>query len=263
MVKYSTITVACLLITLLSGAIYVSAEEEGSGGVTLKEVSIEESFQSLLEENKRIKREKDLAETELARLNSQASLFARRTRALEDRIRGLTSQMEADEKEAEEEKEALNKEIGDLKDEIRKLGELLAAAQQKRDKEKYFQLWKTAKKELSSTRAKIEEVSREKEELETENGKAHYNLGTILFKKGEYKQSAYEYEQALKLLPNDPDLYYNLAIIYDYYVDEPAKAATYYGYYMQKCADPQKRLGIKERMAEKGLAAEMNKHGID
>lgn len=263
MAKHFTIAGIGLLVILLCGAACVSAEEEGTGGMTLKEVSIEESFQGLLEENKRLKAEKSLVETELANLNSQTSIFARRTRTLEDMVRGLKSQIEAAENDAEAEKTALNEEIVYLRDEIAKLGELLAAAQQKRDKEKYFQLWKATKRELSSTEAKIKKVSKDKEGLEKENGKAHYNLGTILFKRGEYKQSAYEYEQALKLLPNDPDLYYNLAVIYDYYIDDPAKAAAYYSYYVQKCADPQKRLKVQERMSEKELAVTMNEVKID
>jgi tetratricopeptide (TPR) repeat protein len=263
MAKRSMIIGAGLCVTLLFVTISLFAEEEEHGGVAMKEVSLEDSFRNLLEENKRLSSEKGLAEAELARLNSQASVFARRTRSLEERIKGLTAQTEEAEKAAEKDKETLRKEIAGLKDEMTRMGELLAAAEQKRDREKYFQLWKIAQKELSSTRAKIEQVSREKEKLETENGKAHYNLGTLLFKKGEYKQAAYEYEQAMKLLPNDPELYYNLAVIYDYYLDDPAKAATYYGYYMQKCSDPRKRLRIEERMAEKGLEVSMNEYGID
>ena len=105
--------------------------------------------------------------------------------------------------------------------------------------------------------AKVKEISAETERLKEENGKLHYNLGNILFKNGEYKKAAYEYEYALSHMPDDPDLYYNLAVINDYYVGDTQKAAHFYSEFLKRQPNAKDALHIKERIAEKNLEIKM------
>ena len=63
--------------------------------------------------------------------------------------------------------------------------------------------------------------------------KRYYNLAIIYENTGRYKEAAQEYEKALELSPNDADIHYNLAIVYDDHLEEHEKAILHYRRYLE------------------------------
>ncbi len=80
--------------------------------------------------------------------------------------------------------------------------------------------------------AKIDAFTEEDERLKMDAAKAHYNMGNIYFQKGEYETAAREYYQAVTLMPDDPDVHYNLAFVSGEYLKDYKSALKHYKMYL-------------------------------
>lgn len=99
-------------------------------------------------------------------------------------------------------------------------------------------------------------VSCKKQNLEkalTQTG--HYSLGIESYKAGRYYEALQYFEKALELEPDNPELYLNLAIIYDDCLKSPypeqhkqdkIHAIEYYEKYLSKSYDLSKKTKVKE-----------------
>ncbi|VAX34886.1 hypothetical protein MNBD_UNCLBAC01-1525 [hydrothermal vent metagenome] len=79
---------------------------------------------------------------------------------------------------------------------------------------------------------KIDAFAENDERLRTDAAKAHYNMGNIYFQKGEYAIAVREYYQAVTLMPNDPDVHYNLAFVSGEYLKDHKMALKHYRMYL-------------------------------
>ncbi|MCZ7645471.1 MAG: tetratricopeptide repeat protein [Planctomycetota bacterium] len=70
------------------------------------------------------------------------------------------------------------------------------------------------------------------------NVSAHVGLGVVYRKWKKYKKSEEEYGKALELAPNDRHVHYNVAVLYDFYLDEPDKARQHYNRFLELGGDP-------------------------
>jgi tetratricopeptide (TPR) repeat protein len=61
----------------------------------------------------------------------------------------------------------------------------------------------------------------------------YYNLALQYDNEGMYSESVQEYKKALELMPNDADLHYNLAVIYDDHIQDKEKAIFHYQRYLR------------------------------
>ena len=61
----------------------------------------------------------------------------------------------------------------------------------------------------------------------------HYNQGLSYDGIGEYKRALEEYQKALEFMPADPDLHYNMAIVYDDHVNNKKQAIFHYQRYIE------------------------------
>ena len=61
----------------------------------------------------------------------------------------------------------------------------------------------------------------------------HYNLALSYDQGQKYEQAVVEYKKALGINPNDPDVNYNLAVIYDDYLGDNKKAIKHYQNYLK------------------------------
>ncbi|MDD5560740.1 MAG: tetratricopeptide repeat protein [Candidatus Omnitrophica bacterium] len=67
--------------------------------------------------------------------------------------------------------------------------------------------------------------------------KRHYNLALVYENAGRYKEAAEEYEKTLELAPDDADIHYNLAIVYDDHLQDNEKAIIHYRRYLELAPD--------------------------
>jgi len=60
----------------------------------------------------------------------------------------------------------------------------------------------------------------------------HYNLGSVYSREGKFMEAKTEYLRALRIDPADPDIHYNLGILYDENLGDKQKAAMHYRRYL-------------------------------
>ncbi|MBF0216178.1 MAG: tetratricopeptide repeat protein [Candidatus Omnitrophica bacterium] len=116
---------------------------------------------------------------------------------------------------------------------------------------------KVKAEQLQQSKKTVTELTKEIEKNRQEAGRFHYNLGNIHFRNGEYEKAAYEYEHAMKLMPDDADVYYNLAVIYDFHLGDGKRAFDLYERHLN--INPKSEMSdfVKERISETSLKAKM------
>ncbi len=224
---------------------------------TTLDSSLANSLKKALSENKNLKTANQNLKNELDKFISRNTISVDRIKRLVRMTGSLEKQLEDAENSATKDKEKLNNEINIIKEEKEELIKLLTRLKEKRRADEYYILWMSSESKRISTEAKVKEVAAEGERLKEENGRLHYNLGNLLFKKGDYEKAAYEYKFALKYLPDDSDLFYNLAIVYDYHLEDNQKATQYYDEYLKRQPQAREANLIKERIAENSLEEKM------
>ncbi|MEI6231969.1 MAG: tetratricopeptide repeat protein [Planctomycetota bacterium] len=76
--------------------------------------------------------------------------------------------------------------------------------------------------------------------LNAQNTSALIGRGVLFRKRSRYKDALEEYLKAIAIDPEFTRAYYNVAVLYDYYLKDPVKAADYYQKYIQHGGDPKK-----------------------
>lgn len=136
----------------------------------------------------------------------------------------------------QEEKEKIQ---GDSED-LRKMLEDKEAGLEKIKKD----LKKLEKKVISSSTKENSDIAKEREELKKKMAEAeenlkkeralyHYNLGVAYSKAGLYDEALLEYKRSLILDKDNPDAYYNLAVIYKDIKEDRDEAAKNYRSYLK------------------------------
>lgn len=101
--------------------------------------------------------------------------------------------------------------------------------------------------------SKIDAFAEEDETLKTDAAKAHYNMGNVYFQKGEYEIAAREFYQASILMPNDPDVHYNLAFVSGDYLKDFDTALKHYQMYLYLNPNAADQNVVKEKIVEAKL----------
>ncbi|GAG26277.1 unnamed protein product, partial [marine sediment metagenome] len=84
---------------------------------------------------------------------------------------------------------------------------------------------------------RLDLVSQEDEQSRKEASKFHYNAGLTYDQNQQFELALIEYEKALEAAPDDADVHYNLAILYDEYLLDKRKAIEHYYAYLRLCPD--------------------------
>ena len=82
-------------------------------------------------------------------------------------------------------------------------------------------------------------MDQEDEEFREETLKFHYNAGLAYDQKQQFDLALIEYEKALEIAPDDADVHYNLAILYDENLGDKRKAIEHYRAYLKFRPDAQ------------------------
>jgi TolA-binding protein len=224
--------------------------QEGTN-LIVEEVTLQESFKEVLEENKKLKKEIQNIKNKNKKLNTQLSLYLQRIKNMSSQIELFQRELSAAKKEnkkLEEDIVVLKSDLEKAQNDAGKQQELIAAEISSKNAER--------REDLPNT---VGSIQKENKILKKKNGILYYNLGNKLFKKGNYQQAAQKYKQALKYLPSDPDVHYNLAVIYDYYHKDSQKAVAHYLAYIKNKPDSSDLLLVKERIVQNELEVKMEK----
>ncbi|MDD5645198.1 MAG: tetratricopeptide repeat protein [bacterium] len=95
---------------------------------------------------------------------------------------------------------------------------------------------KTDVRKRTSKSKKTEEISIERPAEQTglqEEPAIYYNAALECQQTGRYKEALDNYKKALALDPSDPDIHYNLAILYDENIEDNKKAVYHYKRYLE------------------------------
>jgi len=77
------------------------------------------------------------------------------------------------------------------------------------------------------------DLSNARQRMQKQEALLHYNLGVSYMKEKYYDMAIDEYQKALELNPDDPDIHYNLAILYDDCSRNPKRAIQHYQKYLE------------------------------
>ncbi len=233
--------------------------EQGRGKkqIEIREVAVSEEFpqksrisdlnESLLKEKEKLRLEKD-------ELFSKVSSLEKSLTEKNDQIRFLTGANIRLDANIKEQADGLNTEVDKLKKEKYSLSESI-----KQEQEKLANTEKTLKKkiselegELDATKIQNKKLSRmleknKREKLVRESANMHYNLGILYTKSSQYKKAIEEFKRAIELNPNDPDMHFNLAVVYDVYENNFVLAAQHY----HRCLEISPRFSKKKLIEER------------
>lgn len=87
--------------------------------------------------------------------------------------------------------------------------------------------------------SQLKPISQEDEQFRKQALKFHYNAGFAYDQNQQFELARIEYEKALEAMPDDADVHYNLAILYDEYLLDKKKAIEHYYAYLKFCPDVQ------------------------
>jgi tetratricopeptide (TPR) repeat protein len=264
------ITGFLIAIKLTASAI---SSKQAIKGIVEEEIRIREAKLSQLgQQIKALSSEKNIYAQKEAMLEEKLSRFQDDIKNKTEREKFLGSMVQELEEEKQLLAQALSETNETLQKELR-ISEREAEQELERRKKESVEAEKNAVIEITVLKRELENLNREKErlkkmtaelvdelditrekmscekkqqaatagsgsELEKElpDGKVfreHYNRGLKCDDMGEYEQALEEYQKALEILPEDPDLHYNMAIVYDDHMDDKQKAVFHYQRYLE------------------------------
>jgi tetratricopeptide (TPR) repeat protein len=252
-----TLAVLCIFLAFSHSDVFAESSDDNTTGIKIREISAHDSMKKIIDQNKVLKTENEELLSTISRLEASQVM-------LNNRIRGLISNIDALNRDAQLQKHKFDNEIEAYKLQMenleRKKNELETqkdTLDKKLSDKKHYRNWQDSLKELNRAKRELLRLGVEKERLITENAKMHYNLGILFFNNGDYGKAVYEFETALKYMPNDFDTYYNLAILHDYHIKDSGKAKEYYRKYLSLIGDSDANSHIKERVADNTLRSRL------
>jgi len=157
-------------------------------------------------------------------------------------VADANAEAEAARKEAEKLKKAngeatagrqeLEKKIEDLNKANEEMKKLSANPGAGPARDQDIALAEKTKQEIGRAVGLVSGVNVENMELKERLVGSYFDLGNIYYDLGRYREAIVQYEHALRLNPNLVWAHHNLAIIYDYRLNDIDKAIYYYRKYM-------------------------------
>ena len=209
---------------------------EGEDALKTKELRAKiENFDKTGSENKR----KDQALEGLKKIAGEAASKMLKEKAVLQKIDADLGKASGERIQAEKD---LVEKTGDLKVRVTAL-----VVQNERDQELLPKdtdpVEKNMKKSLKRAEREVVELQRKtekalmvnkefREKFDKEMMKKHFNLAVVYEMNGLYKDSEKEYLECLKIDPEDADVHYNLAILYDDRLNDNKKAQKHYYKYL-------------------------------
>ncbi|HNV23992.1 MAG TPA: tetratricopeptide repeat protein [Candidatus Omnitrophota bacterium] len=206
-------------------------------GITIKLAIDKKNFQAEIARSKEVlnKLEKNLLETqkekeslkkEQEKLQADAISYIGTNAAMEEernRLKELLKESQEKIKLKEKELEVLTERAGAIEEELAKQKNVLNNDYQKKLKET------------------VQENKNLRDQLNKEKALYHYNLAVALTRANLIDSAIDEYETSIKIDANNPEAYYNLAVLFDRMGYSPRKTVRYYKRYLDLSPDAEDR----------------------
>lgn len=138
-----------------------------------------------------------------------------------------------------------------------RLKQLLNSSILESERDDYLHLIRRTDASAKNAASEMQKAKAETEKLRMEAAALHYNLGNLLFKGNEHKKAVAQFKQAIELNPNDAWAHYNLATIYDYYMNDEKESLVHYRKYLKLEPIQEEADKIRERVLEIELKKEV------
>lgn len=100
--------------------------------------------------------------------------------------------------------------------------------------------------EIARLRSWIEKI---KTVSQSQQATMHYNMGCMYKLYKQYEKAEMEFLEALKVSPDDPNIHYNLGILYDDDLENVAAAKKHYARFLELSRSEQDRAQVQEWLA--------------
>ena len=229
-----------------------------------------------LTENKKLRDEVESSQDLLNRAVIENNVLRSQLRTLQSTNESIKNELSNKEKQTQSGEEKLKEEIESLKEadqksqEFKKFAEqtllttdkenqnlklLLDKAILQSERDDYVRLINQSTKKSQEAAMEMMIARRQSERMKYELASAYYNLGNLLSDSGQQKIAIEQYEKALKLNPADAWSHYNLAVLYDYYMNDRDKSLYHYKKYLGLEPIKEELSKVRERVLEIELRA--------
>lgn len=273
--NFFTIGLVLAMLMPLSGVALAADKEkkEAPESDAEKQQNIEEILDALndaLLENRKLRENMVTIQEALERMTVDNNVLKSRIRTLEKDVEISKTEVVQSSTTREEQDAAINQlssekenlyeellkresQIGDLEKGNENLKEVLDHAILEEERQDYDLLMRDTSEKVSGAIEKLSGVKRENEKIREELTNLYYMMGNAMFENKNYEGAIKEYKKALDWNPTHSYAHHNLAVIYDYYLDDHPKAAFHYEKYMELKPLEEAAHHIRERVIEIGL----------
>jgi tetratricopeptide (TPR) repeat protein len=238
-----------------------------------KQQNIEEILGALndaLLENRKLRENMGIIQEAVARMTVDSSVLQSRIRTLEkeaEQSKNAVAQSATSHEEQgaaisqlSSEKENLYAELLKREAEIKELEkgneqlqEVLDHTILEEERQEYDRLMQETSAKVGDMVEKLSGVKRENEKIKEELTDLYYLMGNAMFENKNYEGAIKEYKKTLEWNPSHSYAHHNLAVIYDYYLDNHPRAAFHYEKYLALKPLDEAAHHIRERVIEIGL----------
>lgn len=251
-----------------------TASSESAKKIMAKGEGEETLFNTLnetLEENRKIRigmkelqqalQKKTIESEDLkSELRKLESLALERNRELGDKVKDLDSQIQAT-KEAEAkfqtEKEEFLADRKKIKEESHamqlensKIRKMLANAVLQDEEDEILAVARENSESAKKAQARVIALNTENQSLKNEIANAYYQVGNTLFQIKRYNEAAEAYKKVISADPANAWAYHNLAVIEDYYLNQPNEAYEHYQLYLTYKPAAEEAAEIRRRLLD-------------
>lgn len=147
-------------------------------------------------------------------------------------------------KKAKDENAKLNRQVEGFKADLDKT---------KRERDEHSAQNNDLRKKVKDSTQKLSDADKTIKRLKANDEDAHRNLGVTFQSACKYDEAIKEYEKVLKINPDNADVSYNMALIYDTIKNNRKKAGYYYDRYLALNPQAKDAARVKERVTEISL----------
>ena len=201
--------------------------------------------------------ENNVLTAQLTKLRTQKTQLDSRGReqvtTLEQKLSALSDtlkKLESENAQFDQKKKIAEGQLGVVKKENAMLKRLLGTSILASERDQYVKIIEETEKAASQAVQQISEVNLANQKLKQELTQTHFHLANTFTEARYYKSAVEEYRKALEFDPSNPWLHYNIAVLYDYYLEDNQKALLHYREYLHLKPAKEKALRVRERVLD-------------